>query len=314
MRRNVSRQRRLVATRVLVAAAVLAATTSLAACRHHMHPGPEDEAVDDPVSAFMKSVDVVQVLDLLGLTRGASTDFDVSNAPEAIPCDPTPDLLTVDVCGRTFTEASHFEWHDCAGPGYRGPGNVGTSSGTIDTTLAIGSDVSSSCDASSEYPFDDEASYAIVRHLRDGASLVASGDASSTTLRSLDAEVFTRLTHLDAQRVLSKSDGTIERSVHLLGDILVRFDTETEPEKRTFNGTVTATYLDGSAETVTLTDVVRYPPASCSEPVAGVVQRLGGDGITHTLVFGPDCGDETLDGQPVGRRGMFGHRAEGTRQ
>ncbi|HYO56203.1 hypothetical protein [Archangium sp.] len=55
----------------------------------------------------------------------------------------------------------------------------------------------------------------------------------------------------------------------------------------------------GTQGTVTLENIVRPPRNVCPWPTSGTLSRASGDGQSHTLVFGPECGTAMLDGTAV---------------
>ncbi|MCP3099145.1 hypothetical protein LZ198_09720 [Myxococcus sp. K15C18031901] len=261
---------------------------------------------------------------------------------EGQQCDDAPETATVEVCGQAYPSELHLSWSDCqarvrgrGGCGWNrgGPGappppaadDAGTptedggmvSAGTVDVVTAITPE--EACGEHAPLRFEQQSTHDITHTATDGQRARMTGNVSSTTVRIPGAETLSRAATFDTTRTHLDAEGAVLDSLHLAGNLSEVFDPTATTPTRTSNGTLTATLADGSASTVTLTDIVRVPPSTCAWPVSGTEARTLADGTVHTLVFGPECGQATLDDEaitlpsrPMGPRdGGFGGRPPG---
>jgi hypothetical protein len=166
----------------------------------------------------------------------------------------------------------------------------------VDIQQQITTDPAGSCAAGVKIVISEQSTFQITRTRPDGASIAVQGTASSTSTRDPAASTVSKQTTTDTTRTTTDASGSVQ-SVHVTGSLSVVIDRSSGTPVRTVNGTVHAAYSDGTTSSVTLTDVVRS--ASCPWPVSGTIVRTAADGTTHTLVFGPSCGEATLDGSAV---------------
>lgn len=290
------------------------------------------ESVSEAVESTSDSSDAVEVSDLL---RGM--DRLRPQAVEGFHCDASPDITTVDVCGKSLPATVHLEWTDCAAPerpggrGGRGggdgtrppPGDGGTgttygkggpgggaggprggpSSGTVDITATY----EAPADCAGAVTQSQTVTFQISRTHADGEVFTTQGTTSSVAELVDGAPPRNKSTQADVTRTHTDAAGAVVRSVRLNGAMSVAFSSDTPPV-RTLDGAYTEEFNDGTQGTVTLAGIVRPPRNVCPWPTGGTLTRATGDGTTHVLAFGPECGDATLDGATVSlpERGMRG--------
>lgn len=177
--------------------------------------------------------------------------------------------------------------------GHGGP-HGGPSSGTVDITYTYATP--DGCEGTVTQ--DQAVTFSITRTDPDGNVSTVQGTSSSSAQLVTGAPPQQKTTQADFTRTLTDASGTVVSSVHLNGSLSTDFSSDTPPV-RTINGSYTEEYLDGTTGTVTLANLVRPPRNVCPWPISGTLTRGGGDGTTHELVFGPDCGTATLDGSAV---------------
>ncbi|WP_164018943.1 hypothetical protein [Pyxidicoccus trucidator] len=289
-----------------------------------------DEAtaeVSQAVEAASDSSDAVEVSSLL---RGM--DKLRPQAVEGFHCDATPDITYVDVCGQSLPATVHLEWTDCAAPerpggrggghggggggrppppeggegtvrehstqgrdggppGGGGSGRGGPSSGTVD--IASTYEAPENCEGAVTQ--SQSVTFQISRTNDAGDVSTSQGTTSSTSELTLGAPPRQKSTQADVTRTRTDASGAVVSSVHLTGSLSVSFSSDTPPV-RTLDGSYTEEFLDGTQGTVTLEAIVRPPRNVCPWPTSGTLTRASADGESHVLVFGPECGDATLDG------------------
>ncbi|WP_375769592.1 hypothetical protein NR798_01540 [Archangium gephyra] len=170
----------------------------------------------------------------------------------------------------------------------------GPSSGTVDITYTYVTPPN--CEGAVTQ--NQSVTFTISRTDDEGAVSTVQGTSASSSELVGDAPPQKKSTEADVTRTLTDATGAVVRSVHLKGSTSVEFSTDTPPV-RTLNGSYTEEFLDGSQGTVTLDDIVKPPRNVCPWPTSGTLSRASGDGETHVLVFGPECGTATLDGTAV---------------
>ncbi|MBZ4330344.1 hypothetical protein NR800_21550 [Corallococcus interemptor] len=281
--------------------------------------------VSQAVEATSDSSDAVEVSSLLhGLDKLRP------QAIEGFHCDASPDITTVEVCGKTLPATVHLEWTDCApptrpeGPGRGGgqppggggapppqdgtgsqvrgqsfdgggrpggPGPRGPSSGTVDIVNAY----EAAEDCTGAVTQNQTVTFEVSSTHSDGEVSTVKGTTASTSELVDGAPPRRKSTQADVTRTRTDADGTVVKSVRLEGSLSIAFSTDTPPV-RTIDGAYTETALDGSQGTVTLEGIVRPPRDVCPWPTSGTLTRTTADGASHVLTFGPECGDGTLDG------------------
>lgn len=170
----------------------------------------------------------------------------------------------------------------------------GPSSGTVDITYTY----VAAEDCAGAVTQNQVVTFSLSRMGREGGVSTVQGTSSSSTQLIGDAPPQQKTTETDVTRTLKDETGEVVRSVHLKGSTSVSFSSDTPPV-RTLNGAYAEEFLDGTTGTVTLANLVRPPRNVCPWPTSGTLTRASGDGQTHVLVFGPECGDATLDGTAV---------------
>ncbi|HVE86899.1 MAG TPA: hypothetical protein VND93_28785 [Myxococcales bacterium] len=265
------------------------------------------EAVE-PASSATDSPEIAGLLD--GLLGGPDRD-----TLEGFHCDASPDISSVTVCDKQFPSGIHLDWTACklqlppppdgqapatttsgAFP-FRPPPPDVTSAGNVDVSLSVTLDPSTTCGDGAKFQLQESTTFQVQRSGSDGRSMSASGTSTSTAELGASGPE-TKTTQLDVTRGFSDGSGE-ERSVHLAGSLTVAFDRSSGALVRTINGDLQATFSDENTSTVQLVDLVRPSPDVCRWPTSGSVIRTDADGTVHTLVYGPACGQATLDGQPI---------------
>jgi hypothetical protein len=170
----------------------------------------------------------------------------------------------------------------------------GPSSGTVDITYTY----EAPADCQGAVTQNQAVAFSISRTNKEGAVSTVQGSSTSSTQLVGDSPPQQKTTQTDVTRTLKDETGAVVRSVHLEGSTTVSFSSDTPPV-RTLNGSFTEEFHDGTQGTVTLDNLVRPPRNVCPWPTSGTLTRASGDGQTHVLVFGPECGTATLDGTAV---------------
>ncbi|NOK33655.1 hypothetical protein HMI49_10640 [Corallococcus exercitus] len=286
--------------------------------------------VSQAVEAASDSSDAVEVSSLLhGLDKLRP------QAIEGFHCDASPDITTVDVCGKTLPATVHLEWTDCAAParpeGRGGGGGLppggggappppeGTGSpvrgqpfdggagggrpggpgpgprGPSSGTVDIVNAYEASADCTGAVTQSQTVTFEVSSTNSDGEVSTVKGTTASTSELVDGAPPRQKSTQADVTRTRTDADGTVVKSVRLEGSLSVAFSTDTPPV-RTIDGAYTETALDGTQGTVTLAGIVRPSRDVCPWPTGGTLTRTTADGESHVLTFGPECGDGTLDG------------------
>lgn len=236
---------------------------------------------------------------------------------EGLKCDTTPTQATVDVCGETYPSEIHLDWSGCQlegfsregrrGPPPTSPGSTTTSGGgatrspvTSEGTVDVVSTTTAQAECSDSTPIDvqQQATYNIQHTREDGEITTISGTVTSTASHSAASGPLGQSSTFDTTRTRVDASGNTVDSVHLLGTLQSSFSQSEDARTHTSNGTLTVIEADGTHSTVTLTDVVRVPRETCDWPLSGSISRTA-DGGGHVLVFGPECGQATLDGEAI---------------
>ncbi len=171
-----------------------------------------------------------------------------------------------------------------------------TSTGTVDvvsTTTAQGE-----CSDSTQLDVQQQATYNIQHTTSDGEITTLTGTVTSSDSHTKGSGPQSQSSTFDTTRTRVDSSGNTVDSVHVTGTLQSAFSQSGDTRTHTSNGTLTLTGTDGTVSTVTLTDVVRVPRETCDWPTSGTISRAA-DGAAHVLVFGPACGQATLDGEAV---------------
>ncbi len=304
----------------------LAASTMVGGCTSATTEDPT-RTVSEALEAVSNSSDAVEVADLLRGLNGPRVE-----AVEGFHCDTSPDITSVDVCGKSLPATVKLEWTDCAAPrrgggggrgghprggpppsggadggqlpppppggGERMMGGGGHARGPSSGTVEIASTYSTPDGCEGAIVQEQSVSFQISRAGEDGSVSTAQGTTASTLTLVADAPPQKKATQADVTRTLTDASGAVVRSVHLTGAMSVEFSSDTPPT-RTINGAYAEAFADGTQGSVTLAAIVRPPRNVCPWPVSGTLTRTTADGASHTLVFGPECGDATLDGAEV---------------
>jgi hypothetical protein len=289
-------------------AAVLAASGCSSSDTSEDTTSAVSQAVEETSDAT-DSADVASLLHGLNALR--------PQAVEGFHCDSSPDVTTVDVCGKALPATVHLEWTGCAGGGGRGgqrppppaadgststkgsaegcktPGS-GPSDGVVDITYTY----SAAEDCTGDVTREQAVTFEIKRTAEDGTVATLSGTSSASAVLAASGPPQQKATKADVTRTTTDAAGTVTKSVRLVGEMATAFSSDTPPT-RTINGSYVETLLDGSSGTVTLADVVRTPRDVCRWPTGGTLTRALSDGTSHVLAFGPECGAATLDGTAV---------------
>jgi hypothetical protein len=285
-------------------------------------------AAEDATAAVSQAMeetsDATDAADVASLLHGLNALR--PQAVEGFHCDTSPDVTTVDVCGKALPATVHLEWTGCAGGGGRHggrrppppagggsppPAGGGTSSapasaegcqtpggGPSDGIVDITYTYSAAEDCTGDVTREQAVTFEIKRTAEDGTVALLKGSSSASAVLVASGPPRQKATAADVTRTTTDASGTVIRSVRLVGEMATAFSSGTPPT-RTINGSYTETLLDGSTGTVTLADVVRPPRNVCRWPTGGTLTRALSDGTSHVLAFGPECGAATLDGAAV---------------
>jgi hypothetical protein len=181
----------------------------------------------------------------------------------------------------------------------------GTLSGTVVTTNSEALAANATCGANAVVAFT-HTSLINLTYTTAANEVVAYSNlsATATVTRELNAPPTSyALTIASGERKDTDPTGTLVADQTASGNVTVVLATRT----RTESGTITLNdQLNGDSQSLTETDVVRTP--NCCNPTSGTVSWStneadagddGGASTTHDLVFGPACGQSTLDGTSV---------------
>ncbi|WP_224246095.1 hypothetical protein [Hyalangium gracile] len=236
---------------------------------------------------------------------------------EGLQCDTTPTNTQVEVCGKEYPSEIHLDWSGCQLQGFKREGRRGpppardgsplssgggatrspvTSTGKVDvvsTTTA-----QAACSESTRLDVQQEASFNIQHTQEDGELTTISGTVTSSNSHTQASGPLSQSSTFDTTRTRVDASGNTVDSVRLTGTLESSFSQSEDARTHTSNGTLTMIQADGSHSTVTLTDVVRVPRETCDWPISGKIARII-DGGASVLVFGPECGQATLDGEAI---------------
>ncbi|MFO0710844.1 MAG: hypothetical protein U0353_13445 [Sandaracinus sp.] len=208
--------------------------------------------------------------------------------PAAAACDPSPSLGTTELCGRTVLRDARFAFADCD----LGGGRV--ASGSLEILRALPD--APTCE-SRPSGIEETARIVLEREGPSGQHATLEGTAVSRFDRPT-GEIGAPVRHvdLDMTRTISAHNDAHVRSAHLVASLDVR---PSEDGVRTVDGSGSLALPRGGSVAIELASVVRAPAEVCAHPVGGTLTRTGPDGTSHELVFGPECGQATLDGSPL---------------
>lgn len=288
--------------------------------------GMEDETLGmaDALGDTLESADLPQWMDIASADRPAW-------GPEAAECDQEPEVAWTEVCGQRFPAAVRLAWSECRPQPRRGPPGMGPggqrppppdgmggggmpppppggmggggmpppmlSSGTVDQSTTV--EPLGECGEGVALRFRHQATFDTRRTDPEGRTLAVSGSSSSVSTHTPGAQQSARTMTLDTTRSLADAQGTVLNGMRLQGTLEVVVDRSGQAPTHTSRGTLQAQPAGRGAETVVVGDLVRVPPHVCPWPLSGSIQRTTAEGATRVLTFGPECGQATLDGQPV---------------
>ncbi|MCP3145119.1 hypothetical protein [Pyxidicoccus xibeiensis] len=246
---------------------------------------------------------------------------------EGIQCDTTPESASVEVCGQTFQSELHLAWTECqarfmghGGRSWHGgpPGSEGdastaprapVSAGSVDVVTTVAP--TAECAEGVALRFQQQSTHDITHTRGDGSSRKLTGTLTSTVIGVSDEKPQSRSTTVDTTRARLDAEGNVIDSLHLTGSLEETFDSAAVTPTHVSSGTLTSTDAGGNTSTVTLSAVTRVPPSVCTWPVSGTLERAEADGSTHVLVYGPECGQATLDGESITLPSRPGRGGEG---
>jgi hypothetical protein len=228
------------------------------------------------------------------------SDADAKPRPPLPFCGAKPVIETADVCGRPVPVAASVSWSACAlnGPHASGPtpstdASIGEqpparlSSGLIQATMNV---AAPSCAAPTEATVTRHTVFSIsVTEPEVSGGRSTAGVVLSKAEHNLDAPPREVEFQLDVTTSAERDDHT--NTLRLTGTLSISFAAEASaPPTQTLRGTLQAEG-DLSGE-IQIQDLVLSH--GCPTPVGGLIVRP-----EHTLTFGPQCGDASLDGQPI---------------
>lgn len=292
---------------------VLLAVGLVAGCR-----GLQEDATASAAEAIEPASNATDSPEMVGLMDGLIGGPEMG-AAEGFRCDSTPQVTNVTVCDKQFPSEIHLDWTSCSlQPPPPPPGTdtsslpppppprmfEGSSAGAVDVTLQVTLDPSTTCGEGEQFQLSESTTFSVQRTGPMGHTMSASGN--TTSIAELGAGgPETKTTQLDVTRSFDDGSGD-GRSVHLTGTVTVSFDGSSGSVTRTINGTLQAEFSDGHSATIQITNLVRSAPWVCPWPTSGTVVRTDADGTAHTLVYGPACGQATLDGEDITMHGPPG--------
>jgi len=265
---------------------LLVLSLALAAC------GADEDATASAAVDVQRSLAMDGILDLIG-PKGLVPGGD---APTGLHCDDAPELLTASPCGEELVTEAHFAWSGCEvdHPGER-PDVV--SDGSFDLVRELPEGLS--CDPGELVEVATEADFAVELDLSNGRSAAMSGSILAVSERTIGSQGYTRSATLAVDRAIYE-DGDLLRKIAIAGQLNVAIAAAEGGPTRTVDGSLTITPDDSeSVGEVTLVGVVHEPLSECAWPIAGELLRARPGGETHHLVFGPGCGEATIDGESV---------------
>lgn len=267
------------------------------------------EGADPTVAAaadLQRTLELDGALDLSGPGGGLAPG---ARAPAALACDEAPEVVSASLCGHEYAAEARYAWADCAVelPGERP--DV-TTSGTFDVVRSA----SGEGDCAGPAELEESAVFEVEAALPRGRRAALSGAITARSRRDLEAGTFQRSATITATRAVYDEDGELVRAAAMEGALEVAVRASEEGPERVTEGTITLATGDEDEATISLVGVVHRPLAGCAWPTGGTLIRALPEGERHTLVFGPGCGEGTLDGEAVeldelqqgGRRGRGG--------
>jgi hypothetical protein len=261
--------------------------------------------------------DMSSAPELAGLMEGLMPPR-LPDGVEGFRCDSTPTIQTTTVCDRTFPSSIALDWTGCAarphdgsgsGPGPGGPDggpargdgddDGATSAGTVTITNSVSIDPAGSCDPGATYTFDRSAKADVTTTETDGDAAEVVASISTTSTRQPSTKTFTQLKTYAITRTDRDAQGATTRTTQISGQVTESFDGSGATPVRTIDGTLEHDRDGGTSVSLTVTGVVLPVAGDCRWPTAGTIVATKADGTTRTLVFGPTCGQATLDGAAV---------------
>lgn len=284
------------------AAALLTLALNLTGC------GRDD---DDPTvtaaADLQRALEMDGALDLLGPGGAAVLQGGDKGLPAGLACDASPSVVTETVCGHDFAAEAHYAWQDCSvdAPGDR-PDPV--SGGQLDLVRAVVGEP----DCDGLVSLAESAEFSVSVALPMGRRAEMQGTLTAASERDLEAGDFTRTATIAATRTLFADDEPV-LTIALAGELTVDVAFADDGPVRTIDGALTLSSGDDGDATLTLEGVVHRPLSGCAWPTAGTLVRARTGEEAHTLVFGPDCGEASRDGEPVDldAQQFNGHRRRG---
>lgn len=253
--------------------------------------------------------DVLEMIDGADPADGTAEPWLHLSLPLGPACDAAPEIDMEERCGRTVVRAARFAWDSCDLGDARGH-----ASGSLEIARALPED--GACDGARRRGVPETAHLVLAR---EGPHGRMSLEGTATSTFNGGAGEFggsaSRHVELDLIRTMTAGESAFSRSAHLRASLNVSRRTDETGTSRVMNGTGTLELPRGGSVSIALEGVVRPSRGVCAHPIAGTLTRIGPDGVSHVMAFGPSCGEATLDGAPLdletAGRGSHGGRPRG---
>lgn len=250
--------------------------------------------------ALSRSTNIVQIQELGGLHMlDGLAQWKVKVGPAL--CDEQPKVEIQQHCGRKLPAKVVFEWQGCDAlgpPQANGAEGAAPSSGKVTISTALSSDAAEPCAEGATWNIDRIATVAIEHEAADGRRIVMNGHFEMAGMRALGGDTFEGQISIDSTRRIFDADGEVVREMKMSGELTNAYEQRNDILTRIVNGIMNVTTPRGDSGEMVFSEVALPDPETCRWPLAGTVTRTLDD-TSHRLVFGPNCGSATLDGEVV---------------
>ena len=259
--------------------------------------------ITSAIDGVATASDAANAAETSGMMSGGATMTPIPDGMEMFRCDLHPMIKVMTVCGHMFPSSIDLSWMNCNAIGPREifhaqAGDKGmTTSGTVSITNTVTLDPEGQCTRTTKVSIERTVQSMITTTGADGSREV-DADVTVKSDRDPTAMTFTNSESHDITITQKDASGMMTSTRHLVGMLTSTFAVANGMATRTLNGMISDT-KDGKTASLTITDLVRPSFRVCRFPTSGTIERDAADGTKHTLVFGPNCGDITLDGTKV---------------
>jgi hypothetical protein len=257
--------------------------------------GADDDEIPFAQAATASDEALSMSSESAGFASGLFGDAGLPRARRFMACDPDPAITWTSICGNDYASSIELAWEDCTEL---------REDASADGTLAVSKSITASneaCDDTTVLTINQAATGSMTLARDDGATITKSATLEAIGTRSIGSRPSTLRAEIDYSRSGVSADGEALVAAVISGEVDVVYAHDAQPPTETMNGELHAT-VDGKRGTHELSaevaDLVRVPKDVCRFPVSGSLE-VRRDDRSRVLVFGPECGAATLDGEAV---------------